>query len=222
VRSREEYRGAPSSSEEWRGVPWRAEEHRGALTTNTCRWAHCRGWGSTVEPARTARAFGHLASADANPPTRTRAQVVLKRVEEGTAHVYGGSTDNFHARDSNPTQHLPPDVVWTRHGVDDPQYRGQHRRYRVRVVTHGLSGAQSVRRDLAMACMETFLIPVLQAVVGNDMFALGKSSAACRNASPSAKYECAPQPPRGSAARRLFFEGLQPRPSRGCLRPPRL
>ena len=51
-----------------------------------------------------------------------------------------------------------------------------------------------------MACMETFLSPVLQAVVGNDMFALGQGSAACRNVAARAKYEFAPQPPRGSGA----------------------
>lgn len=139
--------------------------------------------------------LGQFASANANPPKRTCAQVVLKRVTPGQVHAYGGSTGNFHVRDSQPTKWLPHGAQWTQHAGVDRRRQGQHRGYRVRVVSWGLRGAATVRRDVAMACLETFLIAMLQTVVGHDMFSLGQGSAACRNVSSRAIHQCAPQPP---------------------------
>jgi hypothetical protein len=82
---------------------------------------------------------------------------------------------------------------WTRR-VDAADPPSTWRGHRTRVVTKGLDGEPTQRRIIAMACLETFLIPALQATLGNDMFELGQGFAACRNVSALAIHQCAPHP----------------------------
>jgi len=134
-------------------------------------------------------------------------------------HVYGGSTDNYHARDNQVAKTLPAESAgWTLHPTN-PQYVGQHRGQRMQVVTHGLGGVPTMRRAMAMAGLETFLLPALQTVVGNNVFSLGQGSAACRNVSPMAKYRCA-LPNHREARAAAGHGGFGRRRLGGCMRDP--